>query len=105
MAGAVCLVIGAGIGFAGGRADVWEPDEDVYWGPETTWLGDERYGARHDIDPATISDRATYDAPHQYAVGVRHVVVNGIPALRDGEVTGARPPSACSCGRMLLPAH
>jgi len=32
-------------GFAGGRADVWEPDEDVYWGSETTWLGnDHRYG-------------------------------------------------------------
>jgi catalase-peroxidase len=30
-------------GFAGGREDAWEPDEDVYWGPETTWLGDERY--------------------------------------------------------------
>ncbi|MET0132371.1 MAG: catalase/peroxidase HPI [Kibdelosporangium sp.] len=30
-------------GFAGGRADVWEPDQDVYWGPERTWLGDERY--------------------------------------------------------------
>ncbi len=30
-------------GFAGGRADVWEPDEDVYWGPEDTWLGDQRY--------------------------------------------------------------
>ena len=30
-------------GFAGGREDVWEPDEGVYWGPETTWLGDERY--------------------------------------------------------------
>jgi catalase-peroxidase len=30
-------------GFAGGRADVWEPDEDVYWGPERTWLGDTRY--------------------------------------------------------------
>jgi len=30
-------------GFAGGRADVWEPDEDVYWGPEETWLGDDRY--------------------------------------------------------------
>ncbi|MFI1520395.1 catalase/peroxidase HPI [Kitasatospora cineracea] len=30
-------------GFGGGRADVWEADEDVYWGPETTWLGDERY--------------------------------------------------------------
>jgi len=30
-------------GFGGGREDVWEPDEDVYWGPEHTWLGDERY--------------------------------------------------------------
>jgi len=30
-------------GFAGGRADVWEPDEDVYWGSEDTWLGDDRY--------------------------------------------------------------
>jgi catalase-peroxidase len=30
-------------GFGGGRPDVWEPDDDVYWGPETTWLGDERY--------------------------------------------------------------
>jgi catalase-peroxidase len=33
----------ATFGFAGGREDVWEPDNDVYWGPETTWLGDERY--------------------------------------------------------------
>ena len=30
-------------GFAGGRVDMWEPAEDTYWGPETTWLGDERY--------------------------------------------------------------
>jgi catalase-peroxidase len=30
-------------GFAGGRADVWEPAEDIYWGPEDTWLGDKRY--------------------------------------------------------------
>ncbi|MCY4205159.1 MAG: catalase/peroxidase HPI [Bacteroidetes bacterium] len=35
-------------GFAGGREDVWEPEEDIYWGSETTWLGDERYtGNRH----------------------------------------------------------
>ncbi len=35
-------------GFAGGRADVWEPQEDIYWGPETNWLGDKRYtGDRH----------------------------------------------------------
>jgi N-acyl-D-aspartate/D-glutamate deacylase len=43
------------------------------------------------FDPATIIDRATYERPHQYSEGVRHVVVNGIPALRNGEVTGARP--------------
>jgi len=30
-------------GFGGGRVDVWEPEEDIYWGPEATWLGDERY--------------------------------------------------------------
>ncbi len=35
-------------GFAGGREDTWEPEEDIYWGPETTWLGDKRYtGDRH----------------------------------------------------------
>ncbi|RLL66566.1 catalase/peroxidase HPI [Streptomyces sp. Z26] len=37
-------------GFAGGRADVWEPDEDVYWGPENTWLGDERYSGDRDLE-------------------------------------------------------
>ena len=36
-------------GFAGGRADVWEPDEDVYWGPEQTWLGDERYSGDREL--------------------------------------------------------
>ncbi|NJP49640.1 catalase/peroxidase HPI [Streptomyces sp. SBST2-5] len=39
-------------GFAGGREDVWEPEEDVYWGPETTWLDDKRYtGDRELEDP------------------------------------------------------
>ena len=39
-------------GFGGGREDVWEPDDDVYWGPETTWLDDERYtGDRELEDP------------------------------------------------------
>jgi len=37
-------------GFAGGREDVWEPDEDVYWGPETEWLGDERYTGHRDLE-------------------------------------------------------
>jgi catalase-peroxidase len=39
-------------GFGGGRADVWEPEEDIYWGPEDTWLGDQRYhGERELADP------------------------------------------------------
>jgi len=37
-------------GFGGGRADVWEPEEDVYWGSETTWLGDERYTGDRQLD-------------------------------------------------------
>ncbi|MFK7901444.1 MAG: catalase/peroxidase HPI [Nitratireductor sp.] len=37
-------------GFAGGRADIWEPEEDIYWGPETTWLGDERYQGDRELD-------------------------------------------------------
>jgi len=37
-------------GFAGGREDVWEPDEDIYWGPETEWLGDERYTGDRDLE-------------------------------------------------------
>ena len=36
-------------GFAGGRADVWEPEEDVYWGPEAEWLGDKRYSGDRDL--------------------------------------------------------
>ncbi len=37
-------------GFAGGRADVWEPEEDVYWGPESTWLDDKRYTGERDLE-------------------------------------------------------
>ena len=38
-------------GFAGGRADVWEPEE-LFWGPEGTWLGDERYSGERQLDDA-----------------------------------------------------
>jgi len=38
------------LGFAGGRADVWEPQEDIYWGPESTWLGDKRYKDERALD-------------------------------------------------------
>jgi catalase-peroxidase len=37
-------------GFAGGREDVWEPEEDIYWGTETEWLGDKRYSGDHDLE-------------------------------------------------------
>jgi catalase-peroxidase len=37
-------------GFAGGREDVWEPEDDVYWGPEAIWLGDQRYTGERDLE-------------------------------------------------------
>jgi N-acyl-D-amino-acid deacylase len=43
------------------------------------------------FDPATIQDHATYAEPHQYSTGVAHVIVNGVPALENGEPTEARP--------------
>jgi len=43
------------------------------------------------FDPLTIADVATYEKPHQYAVGMKHVLVNGVPVLKDGEHTGALP--------------
>ena len=38
------------LGFAGGREDVWEPEEDIYWGSEATWLGDERYTGDRELE-------------------------------------------------------
>ncbi len=60
-----------------------------------------RAGAWADIvvfDPATVTDHATYDRPHQYATGVRCVIVNGVPVVRDDAVTGAKPGKALRHG-------
>jgi N-acyl-D-amino-acid deacylase len=43
------------------------------------------------FDPNVISDKATFDQPHQYAVGMHHVIINGVMVLRNGEHTGAKP--------------
>jgi N-acyl-D-aspartate/D-glutamate deacylase len=50
----------------------------------------------------TVSDRATYANPHQYPDGIPIVIVNGVPVLRDGKCTGARPGQilALSAGRL-----
>jgi N-acyl-D-amino-acid deacylase len=50
------------------------------------------------FDPATVADRATFEEPHQYPVGIPHVMVNGQWVIRDGAHTGAAP------GRVLAPA-
>jgi N-acyl-D-aspartate/D-glutamate deacylase len=43
------------------------------------------------FDPEIVADRATFTDPHQFAVGVRYVVVNGVPVLKDGSLTGEKP--------------
>ena len=56
--------------------------------------GELKEGWKADVmifDPNTIIDRATYEQPHQLSVGVRHVLVNGVPVVTDGKATGAKP--------------
>lgn len=70
-------------GFAGGRVDIWQPEEDVFWGKETTWLADERRGSEGDLDQplAAVEMGLIYvnpEGPH----GTPDPVASG-PEVRD----------------------
>ena len=54
-------------------------------------LAEGRYADVVVFDPETVADRATFEEPHQYAVGIEQVFVNGVQVIRDGEHTGATP--------------
>jgi len=57
-------------GFAGGREDVWEPDEDIYWGSETTWLGgDKRYGKEKPGDGVLVADAELHGSEKDRTAG------------------------------------
>ncbi len=59
-------------------------------------------GAAADLvlfDPAVVGDPATYADPHHYAAGFSDVIVNGIPVIRDGTLTGAKPGGPLRRGR------
>lgn len=81
------------------KAEALEQQWDIKYNIEWTTLGEYlqfllKEGYYADIavfDPGTIQDRATFAEPHQYATGVHHVLVNGVPVLLDGEHTGATP--------------
>ncbi len=71
-------------GFAGGREDVWESEEDVYWGPETTWLDDERYTGDRELENPL-------GAVQMGLIYVNPEGPNGNPARSRPPATSARP--------------
>ena len=70
-------------GFGGGRADVWEPEDDIYWGPEAKWLG------RRALQPATASSQNPLAAVQMGLIYVNPEGPNGNP---DPLGLGARHP-------------
>ncbi|KAF1068692.1 MAG: Catalase-peroxidase [Pseudomonas citronellolis] len=71
-------------GYSGGRADVWEPDEDVYWGSETVWLGgDVRYGKEAPGDGALVAEPARHPVEQSRNEGDRNLE-NPLAAVQMG---------------------
>ena len=108
-------------GFAGGRADVWEPEE-LYWGPEGTWLGDERYsGERQLAEPLGavqmgliyVNPEGPNGNPDPLAVGERHprnILPHGDERRRDRRADRRRPyasarPTAPAIRRCSAPSR
>ena len=75
-------------GFGGGRADIWEPEEDIYWGSEDKWLGDKRYSGDRDLENP-LARRS--DGPDLRQPGRAQRQAG---SARGGAATSARPSSA-----------
>ena len=72
-------------GFAGGRADVWEPEEDVYWGSEKTWLGgDVRYGKGAPGDGTIVADKDLHGSEHDRTDSAGRNLENPLAAVQMG---------------------
>jgi catalase-peroxidase len=72
-------------GFGGGRADVWEPDEDVYWGTEKKWLGgDVRYGKSNPGDGTIVADEEIHGTEHDRTNGTGRNLENPLAAVQMG---------------------
>ncbi|HTW47823.1 MAG TPA: catalase/peroxidase HPI [Acidobacteriaceae bacterium] len=72
-------------GFGGGREDVWEPDEDVYWGTEKKWLGgDIRYGKSEAGDGTIVANQEIHGAEHDRTNGTGRNLENPLAAVQMG---------------------
>jgi len=72
-------------GFGGGREDVWEPDEDVYWGTEKKWLGgDDRYGKSLPGDATIIANKEIHGTEHDRTDGMGRNLENPLAAVQMG---------------------
>jgi catalase-peroxidase len=76
------------LGFGGGRADVWEPDDDVYWGPEQAWLADERHVNVRELEDPLAANRDGSDL-RQPGGPARRARTRSWRAATSGRPTGA----------------
>ncbi|GAB7531204.1 catalase/peroxidase HPI [Pseudomonas sp. 3A(2025)] len=77
------------LGFSGGRPDVWEPEEDVYWGTETTWLGgEERYGAQKNMqqpgDGTLVAEPQLHGSEESRTAHGERILENPLAAVQMG---------------------